>query len=94
LQRERSNGAHVSMFIEPFFSFLTGMAALVFAITAYLEFIAGHRTAIFDMLAAGASASLVFLHLPHSTYEILLICLFTAVAELMVTHGESTRQRG
>jgi hypothetical protein len=80
------------MMIEPFFSFLTGMAALVFASAAYLEFLGGHRSAMFDTVAAGASASLLFLHLPRSTYEILLICLFTAIAELMVTHGETVRQ--
>lgn len=80
------------MFIEPFFSFLTGMAALAFASAAYLEFIGGHRSAIFDIAAAGSSALLLFLHLPSSTLQILLICLFTAIAELMVTHGETRRK--
>ncbi len=79
------------MVIEPFFSFLTGLAALAFGSAAYLEFVSG-RSAIFDIVAAGASASLLFLHLPRSTVEILLICLFTAVAELMVTHGQSVRR--
>lgn len=82
------------MFLEPFFSFLTGLAALAFASAAYLEFIGGHRSAIFDIGAAGASGFLLFFHLPSSTLQILLICLFTAVAELMVTHGESRRPNG
>jgi len=77
------------MLIEPFFSFLTGLAALAFASAAYLEFVGGQRAASFDTIAAGVSASLLFFHLPSSTFEILLICLFTAVAELMVTHGRT-----
>lgn len=75
------------MFIEPFFSFLTGLAALAFASAAYLEFIGGYRSAGFDVIAAGASASLLFFHLPSSNFEILVICLSTAVATLMITHG-------
>jgi hypothetical protein len=72
------------MYVEPFFFVLTGLAAAFFASAAALSFLCGHRSALLDTIAAGASASLFLLPLPRTPIDIVLICGVAAIVELMV----------
>jgi hypothetical protein len=70
------------MFVEPLFLLLAGFATVAFASAAFLGFIRNHESATFFTLAAGATTSLLFFHLPSSPIQLVLICLITGIADI------------
>jgi len=71
-----------AMFVEPLFQLLSGFATVAFASAAFLGFIRNHESATFFTLAAGASAFLLFFHLPDSPIQLVLICLITGIVDI------------
>ncbi len=81
------------MLIEPLFSLLAGFAAVAFASAACLEFIRNRESATFFSVAAGATAYLVFMHLPDTPVQVVLICVLTGIADVAVHFGDGTARK-
>jgi len=71
------------MFVEPLFLLLAGFATAAFVSAAFLSFIRNDPSAFFFTLAAGATSFLIFVHLPRSPIELMMICLVTGVADIL-----------
>ena len=80
------------MYVEPLFLLLAGFATAAFISAAFLSFIRNDPSAFFFTLAAGATSSLFFVHLPRSPIELMLICLVTGVADILCATPRTRRR--
>ena len=79
------------MFVEPLFLILAGFATVAFISAAFLSFIRNDPSAFFFTLAAGATSSLFFVHLPSHPLELVLICVVTGIADVACATSRRSR---
>ena len=79
------------MYVEPLFLLLAGFATAAFISAAFLSFIRNDPSAFFFTLAAGATSSLFFVHLPRSPIELIVICVVTGIADVACATSRRSR---